>query len=585
MLLNLPTELVQLILRSCDTPTYLQLALSCRSIYEMATKSRELVLHQLHQTPGCTDDIDTLPIQDLVKLLKKHSHQELFGSEHFTNRKLIDFQGKKLDTRASSLEAPVLRNRALLAFQGDETVYFVDIRAGTVSLRRRLESPAKQFGTIQVLRTAFNSSGAYVLHRFQPFADKQLDTTHPFVQQAMQSYPQGSVFLAYYSFDSPTDAVRLYDFHDEQEYDPIAIAAHRDEKFAISWQHRQRAQDHHVLIYLMEDPDEDEDEDEDDEDDDENEDEDDDEDEEVDDEDEEIEQEEENNGEHEASGQPQTVSNIICSSYDCYALTEMNDGRSSDAALIGKGPTAKLVFNDRGFQMLHHYRAHTLFSSFQKLHSIPGIPEPAVRNNSCLVPYSPLLMLQFAIGIPFFATHRNGTDSPVPGTCHWQYLTVGIATHRVEHWTVACLLKSESNPQAFRCDHVMNLDRGRRFDHWTAVAQLGGYEESNTSEGSLIAASPLGTRIAIASWKTVTVWALEPRVLVDEEDGYYPESWTNSAGLTELRPAAIQLNAVCLQMKFTENEHELAVITDCGLILLDIRPSGGGVKVVERRTL
>lgn len=275
----------------------------------MATKSRELVLHQLRQTPGSTDDIDTLPTQDLVKLLMKHSHQELFGSEHFTDRKLIDFQGKKLDTRASSLEAPVLRNRALLAFQGDETVYFVDIRAGTVSLRRRLESPAKQFGTIQVLRTAFNSSGAYVLHRFQPFLDEQLDTTHPFVQQAMQSYPQGSVFLAYYSFDTPTDAVRLYDFHDEADYDPIALAVHRDEKFAISWQHRQRAQDHHVLIYLMEDPNEDEDEQDDDadeDDEDEDEDEDDDEDEEADDED------EENNGEHEASGQPQTVPNIIC---------------------------------------------------------------------------------------------------------------------------------------------------------------------------------------------------------------------------------------------------------------------------------
>lgn len=208
-----------------------------------------------------------------------------------------------------------------------------------------------------------------------------------------------------------------------------------------------------------------------------------------------------------------------------------------------------------------------------------------MRNNSCLVAYSPLLMLQFAIGIPFFATHRNGTDSPVPGTCHWQYLTVGIATHRVEHWTVACLLKSESNPQVFRCDHFMNLDRGRRFDHWTAVAQLGGYQESNTSEGSLIAASPLGTRIAIASWKTVTVWALEPRVLVDEEEGHYPESWTNSAGLTELRPAEIQLNAVCLQMKFAENENELVVITDRGLMLLDIRPSGRGVETVERRNI
>ncbi|KAF3387057.1 Tyrosine-protein phosphatase 1 [Penicillium rolfsii] len=498
MFTDLPTELVQLILRSCDTATYLQLAQSCRSLYEIATKDRKLTLHQLLQTPGHTDALDLLSTEELVQLLRKRSHQELFGTEHYTDRKLItDFQGKKLNVRASSLEAPILRNRALLAFQGDETVYFVDIRAGTVSLRRRLESPAKRFGTIEVLHTAFNSSGAYVLHRFQPFLDSRLDPTHPFVKQALQSYPQGNIFLAYYSFDPTAKGVRLYSFHDESGYDPIALAVHR-------------------------------------------------------------------------------------SSYDSYSLTEITDTRTSDAALVGKGPTTKLTFNDRGLQLLHHYRAQPLFSSFQKLHSITATPEPRVHDNTCVVEYSPSLMLQFAIGIPFFATHRNGVESNVPGTCHWQYLSVGIATHRVEHWTVACLLKSQSNPSVFRCDHVMNLDRGRRFDDWTVVAQLGGYQESNTTQGALIAASPLGTRVAIASWKTVTVWALEPTMIVDENLDYYPDSWINSAGLTELRSAAIQLDAVCSQLKFAENEHELVAVTDRGLMLLDIRPSGRGVEVVER---
>jgi hypothetical protein len=310
MFTDLPTELVQLILRSCDTATYLQLALCCRGLYEMATKSRKLVLHQLLQTPGRTDAIDILSTQDLVQLLRKRCHQELLGTEHFTNRRLIDFQGKKLNARASYLEAPLLRNRALLAFQGDETVYFVDIRAGTVSLRHRLESPAKQFGNIEVLHTAFSSSGAYVLHRFQPFLDNLLDTAHPFVKQAMLAYPQGSIFLAYYSFECTADPVRLYSFPDENGYDPIALATHRHEKFAISWQHRQHAQDHHVVIYLVDETDEHDDDDDDEDDEDE------DEDEELadaDDEDAQNEQRQEENDGHEASGKPQKmVPNIIC---------------------------------------------------------------------------------------------------------------------------------------------------------------------------------------------------------------------------------------------------------------------------------
>jgi hypothetical protein len=267
----------------------------------MATQSRKLVLHQLRQTPGGTENVDTMTTSELVHRLKLLSHQELFGTEHFTDRKLIDFQGKKLNTIASSLEAPILRNRALLAFQDDETVYFVDIRAGTVSLRRRLESPAKRFGTIEVLHTAFNSNGAYVLHRFQPFVDKQLDTTHPFVKQAMQSYSQGSIFLVNYSFGSK-DIVKIFTFPDENEYDPIALAAHHDEKFAISWQHRQRAQDHHVAIYCMDDTDDEDEQYEED-----------DEDEEEDEEDEQTEQEDEDSDEQKASGKSQkTVPKIIC---------------------------------------------------------------------------------------------------------------------------------------------------------------------------------------------------------------------------------------------------------------------------------
>lgn len=261
----------------------------------------------------------------------------------------------------------------------------------------------------------------------------------------------------------------------------------------------------------------------------------------------------------------------------------MNSSRTSHLQLVGKSPATKLFFNDYGNQMLHYRRARTLFSSFQKLDSVTEAPEPSVHDNTCVVEYTPSLMLQFAIGIPFFATHRMGSQSPIPGTCHWQYLAVGIATHRVEGWTVACLLRSASTPRSYRCTHAMNLDRGRRFDEWTVVAQLSGYEESDTNQGSLIAASPLGTRIAIASWKTVTVWALAPEVIVDKEEGYYPDSWTNSVGLTELRPAAIQLDAVCSQLKFIDSENELVAVTDRGLMFLDIRPSGRGVETVVRQ--
>lgn len=269
-------------------------------------------------------------------------------------------------------------------------------------------------------------------------------------------------------------------------------------------------------------------------------------------------------------------------SYDSLVLTEVNDNGFSDGKLEGKGPTMKLAFNDRGLQVLHHYRARTLYGTFQRLYLHPstGQSQPGVSENTCNVSFSESLSLQFSIGIPFFGTHQ-GNAGPHGIFCQWKYLALGIATHRVEHWTVACLLKSEARCLSQRCGHVLNLERGRRYDNWNIMAQLGGFQESSTSYGSLIATSALGTRIAIASWRTISIWAIHPQELI-EDKGYefYPESWQSPQGLTELRPIVIQLHAVCSQLQFAETEDELIAITDRGILTINLRPDGSGVQVM-----
>lgn len=93
----------------------------------------------------------------------------------------------------------------------------------------------------------------------------------------------------------------------------------------------------------------------------------------------------------------------------------------------------------------------------------------------------------------------------------------------------------------------------------------------------------LGTRIAIASWKTLSIWALHPRELIDDEGHeFYPGSWQNSDKLTELQPVVIQLDAVCSQLRFTDSEDTLVAITDRGFLTIDLRPDGKGVQAVER---
>lgn len=167
--------------------------------------------------------------------------------------------------------------------------------------------------------------------------------------------------------------------------------------------------------------------------------------------------------------------------------------------------------------------------------------------------------------------------------CQWKYLSFGIATHRLEDWTVACLLKSESVCQSRNCGHVLNLERGRRLPEWTVVARLWGFQNSNNSLGCIVAASKGGTRIAVANWKVLYVWALEPEAVIDQNEiGYYPPSSRSGSSETiELRPVVLPLDAVCFKLQFMHNENELIAFTDRGVMHWDLSPSGRRLRIIK----
>ncbi|KAI2703651.1 hypothetical protein CBS147332_7637 [Penicillium roqueforti] len=555
MLLQLPTELVQLVLRSCNTPAYFQAAFSSRRLYEIASSSREVIIHQLHNTPGWNDGIEAYQTRHLFDELMRRSYEQLDGAEHYANP-TYEYQNRVIDYHASTIEASEDSIRVLLVFKGHSTVHLIDMSDGDRT-EVKLKSPGQDLGEVEILQTAFGENGGvYVLHRFRPFLDQELDTDHPFVKHALKSCPNGSIHLANHRLNSRANTIRLYDFPECRDYKPLALSVSND-KFAISWQNTLDPFDHDVVLYteIYDDDDDDDDEDEDD----------------------------SSEGITEGS-KGDNPCKITYAGFEAYVLTSSNDQDPHVRSSRGLGPVMKLAFNDRGFQLLYHYRAQNIYGAFQRLDRIPappGEPKPHVSKNACTVQFSSSLSLQFSIGIPFFGTHELG-DINRGEHCHWQYLAFGIATHRVEKWTAACLLKSESYTGP-RCTHVLNLDRGRRFENWQIVAQLGGFREVTTSHGSPVATSRRGTRVAVANWKTLYVWALNPSELIEENStGFYPSSWESSTGAIDLRPVVLHLEAVCSQLRFTENEDELVAITDRGVMFLNIGYSGKGKRPVKR---
>ncbi|KAF5862811.1 hypothetical protein ETB97_011159 [Aspergillus alliaceus] len=386
MLLNLPTELIQVILQHSTTPAFLQAAFSCRTLYAIASECRELVLYHLHRTPGLNEGLLCFDSKQLFQVLQRRASQQLYGAQFTANCTHFNFGTSVLDVKASSL-APSDHQSLALVLKGQEDVQLFCFENGQLRLKACLKPPWLQSGVVEVLKTAFGADdGLYVLQRFTPAVEQgSLDSEHPFIKQALQSRARGQIYLVRYSLGSRHDPVRICTFPDHAE-------------------------------------------------------------------------------------------------------------------------------------------------------------------------------------------------------CHWKYLAFGIATHRTEDWTIACLLKSEAVCSSERCGHALNLERGRRFPDWTVVARLWGFQDSTNSLGCKVAASKRGTRIAVANWNVLYIWALQPSALIEQNaNGYYPPLLQSSgSGMTELRPIVLPLDAVCFKLKFTDAEDELLAVTDRGLMYWDLSPSGRGQRITEQ---
>ncbi|KAL4994813.1 hypothetical protein BDV10DRAFT_197225 [Aspergillus recurvatus] len=457
----------------------------------------------------------------LFSLLKRRASKQLYGSQFDASCITFKFGNQALNIKASSLthyadEALVFATR-----RDQDIVQILQVRERQIVPLWQAKLPWGQWGSIDILKTAFDGSdGLYVLHRFTPFIEgRGRDWHHPFVKQARQSNREGFIYLTRYSLKSPNGSVRMTTFPEHADFEPSALAAASEGIFAIAWCHRMFS-NHVVVHYTVID-----------------------------------------------GSEYDIAPNLIGFSYLSRQLRKWH-GQNT------RGPMVRdMVFNDRSSQLLYYYQAKTLYASFQKLGSSDS---PILYENSTSVQFANNLSLLFSIGVPFFGTHET-LDLDGLAVCRWRYLSLGIATHRKENWTVACVLRSEASCRAINCRHILNLDRGRRLRDWGVVARLYGFRDSKDTLGCKVATSPKGTRIAVTNWNVLYIWALEPGALINMDlENYYHPSWrSSSTGQIELRPIVLRLDAVCFQLRFTEKEDELVAITDRGIMLWNLTSARG----------
>ncbi|GBF60176.1 hypothetical protein TMEN_2582 [Trichophyton mentagrophytes] len=600
-LLDLPVELLQLVLKCCSTPSFLQLIRTCSTLLTIAKTCREVLRYQLFKLPGLLETEDGVPLQGLstahlYQELMSRAASHLYGANFHSDTTLYAMEEGMIDTKASSFfptppEEPQYFAHPSLALvpRGSASVYLYLM--GHPSLRPeetmlsagKLEYLSDIPGDIEILRVV--NSRSYpniisVLQRYRPPANPaDSPSMHPFVEDTMMPYYSARVRLVHYTIDSPKGRWRptvftVFPTELEEMYTPLAIDVVDQECVVVSWQHKESPRTTKVCL-------------------------------------------------HKYAESDVVVRKDGCS-YVEYHTTTLVDGDEiarrrhfSDSTMHLPDPIVQVRFNDRHQQVIYWHSSSIIYDQFQRILSSADTSGPGsahrgrLLDNICYARRpeydgtSPPISSRFQVGIPFYGYHIRDFAN---GVCNWYYASVGFTRLPPNGRVGAYILRSTAQCRSDRCTHILNLDRGRRIERWVTVAKLWGFIPNESNLTGLIASSPGGTRLAIANWKTLYVWPLEPyHVLMRNREGYYPPSMYYpgdpgacarastiplSSGeedyektedgwkdIVELKPIILNLDAVCFGLKFTNGENELTLLTDKGLMVWQLGSNRSALRV------
>jgi hypothetical protein len=191
----------------------------------------------------------------------------------------------------------------------------------------------------------------------------------------------------------------------------------------------------------------------------------------------------------------------------------------------------------------------------------------------------------FSVEDAFFGYHEtvgdsDSTDFPSCINRRLSFATVALASHCP---TIACILHSFEIIPEGECPHAVDLDEipsPALYLDTSVVARLWGFKQQPTTMPAVMAFAQQGTRIAIAYWDKIFIWALQPKAIAQLNDKtidhqIYEKTYDRNlrCSVVVLKPIVLKADAVVHKMAFTANANELVMITDKGLQIWDLGPS------------
>ncbi|KAH0543674.1 hypothetical protein FGG08_001989 [Glutinoglossum americanum] len=194
------------------------------------------------------------------------------------------------------------------------------------------------------------------------------------------------------------------------------------------------------------------------------------------------------------------------------------------------------------------------------------------------------------VGMPFYTSHttqEETTGDGVERVCTDVWLSIGAESNTVS--THAYVVRSTLSQPSIDCDCVRDLDSGRRLYGWDALVLLEDFLRSTSSLGAVTTMSEDSSRLAVADWKSIRIWPLDPQGLIQNEADHYRRTNRLSefevlSGIGVIEPFQLPTNGNVIHKLFFASNDILYGVTDHGLTMWDLNNHVGRGSASERAT-
>ena len=170
---DLPSEIIELILKKCTTPAFFTAVCSCKRFYDVASEGRAAIIHHFQRVPGLKRDLADISTKDLFLQLRKGLSFNLCNISRTADLTVWQYpDGGIIDAFASSFESR--GTRLALVFKNNPNLTVYKLEGNLFKQRWSVHRFHKLFGHITIPRTSFRKDYLSVIYHFEPLDKRRI---------------------------------------------------------------------------------------------------------------------------------------------------------------------------------------------------------------------------------------------------------------------------------------------------------------------------------------------------------------------------------------------------------------------------